>query len=97
MFPPHLSVKYIRIVVDIVGQQVGLGAHQQHVPRGVLSQLACRQTGDSLVDVEQRDVGILGAVGQSVGRRPLTPSVRVVDENLGQKESFYIDSFLGYI
>lgn len=54
--PPHLSVKYVRVVVDVVGQQVGLGAHQQHVPRGVGPQLACRQTGDGLVDVEQGDV-----------------------------------------
>lgn len=85
--PPHLSVKDVCVVVDIVGQEVGLGAHQQHVPRGVGPQLACRQTGDGLVDVEQGDVRVLGAVGQPVGRRPRTPDVRVVDEDLGQQES----------
>lgn len=54
--PPHLSIEYVSIVVDIISQKVGLGSHQQRVPSGVWSQLSCRQTGDGLVDVEQRDV-----------------------------------------
>lgn len=54
--PPYLSIEYVSIVVDIISQKVGLGSHQQRVPSGVWSQLSCRQTCDSLVDVEQRDV-----------------------------------------
>lgn len=42
--------------MDVVGQQVGLGAHQEGVPGGVWPQRACSQAGDGLVDVEQRDV-----------------------------------------
>lgn len=68
--------------MDIIGQQVGLGSHQQRVPSGVWSQRPCRQTSDCLVDVEQRDVRVLGALAQSVGHRSLTTSMRVVDKNL---------------
>lgn len=87
--PPHsyLSVEDVSVVVDVVGQQVGLGAHQQHVPGGVGPQPACRQTGDGLVDVEQRDVRVLAAVGESVGRGSLAASVRVVDENLRPEDT----------
>lgn len=78
----YLSVKYICVVVDVVGQQVGLGAHQQRVPGGVWSQPSCGQAGHRLVDVEEGDVRVLGALAQPVSRGPLSASVRVVDENL---------------
>lgn len=68
--------------MDIIGQQVSLGSHQQCVPSGVWSQRSCRQTCHSLVDVEQGDVRVLGALAQSVGHRSLTTSMRVVDKNL---------------
>lgn len=78
----HLSVEYIGIIVNIIGQQVGLGSHQQRVSSGVWSQRSCRQTSDGLVDVKQRDVRVLRALAEPVGRRSLTTSVRVVDKNL---------------
>lgn len=68
--------------MDVIGQQVRLGPHQQCVPGGVRSQRSCRQTSNSLVDVEQRDVRVLVALAQSVGCRSLTTGVRVVDKNL---------------
>ncbi len=68
--------------MDIIGQQVSLRSNQQGVAGGVWNQPSCCQTSDSLVDVEQRDIGVLGALAQSVSHRSLTTSMRVVDKNL---------------
>lgn len=68
--------------MDIISQQVCLGSHQQCVPGSIWSQSSCSQTGDCLIDVEQRNVRVLGTLAQSVGHRSLATSVGVVDENL---------------
>ena len=80
-----LSVEYISVVVDVVGQQVGLRAHQQGVPCGVRPQGACGQAADRLVDVEQGDVRVLCALAQPVGHGALPAGVGVVDEHLVEK------------
>ena len=71
--------------MDVVGQQVGLRAHQQGVPRGVYPQGAGSQAANRLVDVEQGDVRVLCALAQPVGHRSLSTGVRVVDEHLVEK------------
>lgn len=72
--------------MDIIGQQVGLGSHQQRVPSCVWSQRTCCQTSNCLVDVKQRDVGVLGALAQSVSHRSLTSGIRVVNKYLGKRK-----------
>lgn len=73
--------------MDVVGQQVGLGAHHQGVPGAAGSQHARRQTADALVDVEEGHVRVLAALRQPVGRSPLGAHVRVVDEDLPERET----------
>lgn len=82
----HLPVKDVCVIVNIVGQQVGLRPHEQSVPNRVWTQLPGSQTSHCLVDVKERDVGVQGALGQSVSCRFLTPNMRVVDENLTWRE-----------
>lgn len=72
--------------MNVVGQQVGLGAHHQGVPYSVWSQRSCRQTGDGLVDVQETDVRVLAALTQSVGCRSLAADMRVVDKNLPDRD-----------
>lgn len=80
-FLAHLSVEDVSNFVYIIGQ-VCLGAHEERVSSGVgLSSTSC-QAAQCLVDVEQRDVGVLGTLAQMVGCLPLATHVRVMDEHL---------------
>lgn len=78
----HLPVEDVGVVVHVVGQQVGLGAHEQRVAGGGGAQRAGGEAADRLVDVEQGDVRVLRALAQPVRRLPLAARVRVVDEHL---------------
>lgn len=78
----RLSVEELRVVVHVVGQQAGGGAHQQAVGGRLRAQRPGAEAGDGLVDVEERDGGVLAARHQAAGAGPVAGAVRAVDEDL---------------
>ena len=80
--------------MHVIGQQVGLGAHEQRVAGGGGAQRAGREAADRLVDVEERDIRVLRALAQTVRRLPLATTVRVMDEHLSPTRHNENQSFL---
>lgn len=78
----RLSIEQLRVVVHVVGQQAGGGAHQQAVGGRLRAQRPGAEAGDGLVDVEERNGGVLAARHHAAGAGPVAGAVRAVDEDL---------------
>ena len=77
----HVLIEEVTVVLHVVGEEVGGGAHHQAVPVDGVIEAAGGETQDLLVDVQEAEVHV-GLVADHPPRHVTHPLVRIVDKHL---------------
>ena len=77
----NIFVEKVAVVLHVVSQEVGGGAHHKAVSVDGVIKATGRETENLLVDVEDVEV-MVGLVGNHPARHVAHPLVRIVNENL---------------
>lgn len=78
----YFFVKQVSIIVYIVCQQTGLRANQKGIRAKGGVQDPCCQATDCLINVQKRNIRVLGTKHQTVGTDALTTCMGIMNKNL---------------